>query len=428
MSLQAMCYDGARDERNREGGGSSLTTWTRMPLSSSTDVAEADNFASQLSEMTGSWPHSQNVHWLLSWARGRPDNVHLYATFLDGCIAGLAGCISEDCGIQIGFGAGRIPLYTFRLQRLRLQEPLLSPHIGDPIAQQEALCALFAQLRRDNPCYPIYFEAIKLGSAVHRILTPSLIGKWYLVLQYGLHTPRHVIDVPATYEGYFSTIGRETRSGLRRSVKKLFTNFNGQVRLETFQSRVDVDRFFLSINKLVTRTWQWRRGDNMSPAIIEKLKELSKTWAEPGYFRGFILYVKDEPVAYILGYRIRDAFYLEITGYDSDWRKSAVGVVCILLSLQWMLAEDPPLRRYDFLSWDLEYKKRFGNNKWLEANFYMFPNSFRLGFVYLVLKANIKASNFLRHIYNRYRSRVGPPAAGPTTSSGTASLPRSARS
>jgi Acetyltransferase (GNAT) domain len=128
--------------------------------------------------------------------------------------------------------------------------------------------------------------------------------------------------------------------------------------------------------------------------------------------------VRDTPVAYIIGYRIRDVFYLEITGYDADWKAWAVGNTCILLSLQSMISENPPLRRYDFLSYEFEYKRRFGNNKWLEANFYVFPVELRLGVIYVVLKSNIIASNILRRVYNWHRHRGGPPGAV-TTSAGT---------
>jgi CelD/BcsL family acetyltransferase involved in cellulose biosynthesis len=114
-------------------------------------------------------------------------------------------------------------------------------------------------------------------------------------------------------------------------------------------------------------------------------------------------------VAYIIGYRIGDCFYLEITGYDSDWKKWSVGAVCILLSLQSMLLEKPPLRRYDFLSWDFEYKKRFGNKYWLEANFYAFPTERRVSAIYFFLKSNIIVSNILRRIVRRRNANAASP-------------------
>jgi len=379
-------------------------SWKRIQLATLRDAAQADILASELFKTSGMWPRHQNVDWLLSWARGRPQNVLLYAYLVNGRISGLAGCIIEDCQIRIGFGS-RVALHTFRLKRQRLQEPLLCDSVGDQTVQEEVLCQLFHHIRRCHAGYPLYFEAIAVGSPAHRILTANLIRDSYSVQQYGFETARHVIDAPATYEEDFATIGRETRSGLRRSLKKLFAAYPQQVRLGKFCDRSEVGNFFSEIEGLAIRTWQWRRGDNMSPTIIAKLKYLSNAWADQGFFRGFILYVKDQPVAYIIGYRIGDQFYLEVTGYDWNWKKWSVGIVCILLSLESMLAEHPLIKRYDFLSWEFEYKKRFGNMRWMESNFYAFPDRFRFRLIYLCLKTNIIISNCLRRTYGWLPSR-----------------------
>jgi hypothetical protein len=397
-------------------------TWQIIPLSTSADLAESVALASGFFKAAGKWPYFQDVYWLLSWAKGKPEDVRLYANFVNGRISGIAGGIVEDCQIRIGFGS-RIRLHTFRLKRLRLQEPLLCGLEGNEKSQRGELCHLFRQICRDNPSSPLYLEAIPVDSVTHDVLRSNLIRSSYLVQQYGFETARHVIDAPPTYGAYFDTIGRETRSGLRRSMKRLFTSFPQQVRLKKFCNRAEVDHFFSEVGKVVTETWQWQRGDNMSWTIIDKFKALSTSWADRGYLRNFILYVGDQPVSYIIGYRIADQFNLEATGYDSNWRKWAVGVACILLSLQAMLDEDPPIVRYDFLSWEFEYKKRLGNTKWMEANFYAFPYAFRSRVIYVCLRANIVAANRLRRFSHWPGPRIRFPAAA--SAAGIAQRPRS---
>src|SRR5690348_8058970 len=99
-------------------------SWQLIPLSTASDVVELDALASGYFKDVGKRPYFQDVYWLLSWAKGKPEEVRLYANFLDGRISGIAGGIVEDCQIRIGFGS-RLRLHTFRLKRLRLQEPLL---------------------------------------------------------------------------------------------------------------------------------------------------------------------------------------------------------------------------------------------------------------------------------------------------------------
>ena len=78
-------------------------SWKRIQLATLRDAAQADILASELFKTSGMWPRHQNVYWLLSWARGKPQNVLLYAYLVNGRISGLAGCIIEDCQIRIGF-------------------------------------------------------------------------------------------------------------------------------------------------------------------------------------------------------------------------------------------------------------------------------------------------------------------------------------
>jgi CelD/BcsL family acetyltransferase involved in cellulose biosynthesis len=114
---------------------------------------------------------------------------------------------------------------------------------------------------------------------------------------------------------------------------------------------------------------------------------------------------------------------LEATGYDANWRKWSVGVACILLSLQSMLEENPAITRYDFLSWEFEYKRRLGNSKWMEANYYAFPYAFRSRLIHACLKANIVAADRLRHISHWLGLRFLTAASR----AGAAQLPRSPR-
>ena len=95
-----------------------------------------------------------------------------------------------------------------------------------------------------------------------------------------------------------------------------------------------------------------------------------------GWFRSYVLYVADAPIAFWMGWVYRDTFYSGATGYDPAFASHRVGNY-VLSRLIEDLCNDPSIRTVDFGPGDAAYKHQFGSETWSEQEMLVFAPTLR---------------------------------------------------
>ena len=87
------------------------------------------------------------------------------------------------------------------------------------------------------------------------------------------------------------------------------------------------------------------------------------------------MYVEGKPCAYWLASTHRDILFLHATGYDPAFRKYEVGTILFLNLIR--DACGTVLEKVDFGLGAADYKERFGDENWLEKDYFIFASGFR---------------------------------------------------
>ena len=86
-----------------------------------------------------------------------------------------------------------------------------------------------------------------------------------------------------------------------------------------------------------------------------------------GWFRGYVLYLRDTPAAFWHGNAYRGVFGAGATAFDPAFGDDRPGTY-LLMRLVEDLAADPSVHTLDFGFGDAEYKRHFGDESWLEED------------------------------------------------------------
>jgi hypothetical protein len=97
--------------------------------------------------------------------------------------------------------------------------------------------------------------------------------------------------------------------------------------------------------------------------------------AQRGQLRAYLLLIGNQPVAFWYCSEYGRVLHLASTGYDPSHRSYEPGTVLLLRVFQ--DAIEAGVERVDFGLGDADYKQRFGNEHFLEANFLLFPKTLR---------------------------------------------------
>jgi Acetyltransferase (GNAT) domain len=176
-------------------------------------------------------------------------------------------------------------------------------------------------------------------------------------------------------EGYLKKLTSKERNNQKRRAKRITEEFPNN-RIQCYQDPADFDRAVADIDQVAQKTYQRALGVAFSntPEARRRLRnEMDRGW-----FRGYVLYLNDQPAAFWLGTAFGDTFYSGFTGYDPAFSKLAPGMYLLLKALE-LLCEsnsDGRLTQADFGLGDAEWKIIIGDQEWEDAPLSIFaPNA-----------------------------------------------------
>jgi len=164
-----------------------------------------------------------------------------------------------------------------------------------------------------------------------------------------------LLEFPPTFDAYWSTLGGKTRNTLSRKVKKLEKHCGGDLQFRRFSKPGEMAELHGCLRRVWKKSWhaQVKSGAPPAAAHLESL-------AGHGWVRSYVLFAKDTPVAYLLGFQYKGKFFYESLAYDPGWRDFSPGTVLNCLMLKELYAQDTP-GVLDFGYGYNEYKEWFGN-------------------------------------------------------------------
>ena len=271
------------------------------------------------------------------------------------------------------------------------------------------LLALFKQLRKELAVNEVIFlQSVISDSALSNVLAQqSSFNASYHILNYGEQYKHRYIDFSGDYNHYLSQLSSSTRSDLKRTQKRFVSAVNGQYKTICYQSPEEVSAFLDAAMIVSALTYQFQLlGAGLRDRNVLENRYL--TTAKLGWFRSYILFVDQKPVAFQVGHLYQECYYAQEIGYDPDWAKLQVGIFLHTEITSNLLAIPDLVKRFDFGNDDNTHKQRLSNAEAIEKYVYLIPRHWQNDLFVFTMKTTNRLSASVGRLLNKYglRKRV----------------------
>ncbi|MFM9965922.1 MAG: GNAT family N-acetyltransferase [Planctomycetaceae bacterium] len=260
-----------------------------------------------------------------------------------------------------GFGP-RIGLHGYRLVGNRLlgqaDERLTRRMLAECATfarKQHATFLLIEDLERNDP---LFAAAESLAREGFKLFSPTGIQE------------RLKIEFPPTPSDYWAKFSSKTRNTFKRKQKKI-----GTTRLIRITEPGQIAEFLETAHVISQRTWQ---SEQLGLRIHNNATELRffTFLAAQQSLRSYLLFVDEQPAAFLFGTQHQGLFSYEEVGYSREFADRSPGQVLLLQVLEDLLKDNPP-RVFDFGGGAADYKQLFATTTSASGNVWLVPPGLR---------------------------------------------------
>ena len=275
------------------------------------------------------------------------------------------------------FPQGGIVLFKKDIHRLELGAGPVIASAGlseDEVAniEKQFLATIYRELLPDEV---LCFEALPTASRLHEmIVNDAEMRQNFLVLYLQKPYAHHFALLPESFDVYLKRLGTRSRKSLQYSRNLLKRECEGNVTAKCFDTVETFEQFLDDAIIISKTTYQWQLL-GLGLRNRENLMESYRFAAERNWLRCYILYCKNVPVAFMVGYQYEDCFFYIDVGYDPQWAKYSVGSVLHLEVMEDLYRRDNTPAVFDFSTGYGPHKSRFGKESREEVNMLLLPNT-----------------------------------------------------
>jgi CelD/BcsL family acetyltransferase involved in cellulose biosynthesis len=209
----------------------------------------------------------------------------------------------------------------------------------------------------------IRLRMLRVGSPVH---TAAMHGSPFLLREHFSTRMAHwYAELPGSLDDFLARRSRRRRENVRRYSKRLESTYGDEARVAIYRSRDEIDRLLADSALVHRETYQAVLGVGFSDERVQRA--LIELGMDRGWFRGYVLYLRDRPAAFWHGNAYRGTFGIGATGFDPVFADARPGTYLLMRVVE-DLAADPSVQMLDFGFGDAEYKRHFGDGYWTEED------------------------------------------------------------
>ncbi len=238
----------------------------------------------------------------------------------------------------------------------------------------------------------VFFNHLKTDSSIYHIArkVPSLFCRDHFP-----KAEQHwCMSIPDHIDRFWEACSHNRRKKLRKYTRRLEKRYPGQVKMVTFSRQEEVAEGLRIAANISANTYQRAFGgglvdDGPTRAIFEVA-------AKKDWLRIYILFVADEPCAFLYILKYGRICFAEETGYSPKWKDWNVGSILHLEVVE-QICGDPVVDTLDFGFGDVRHKHVGDSRQWTEAPVFIFaPRPFPV-FVNLIRSSTLATSMLAQH-------------------------------
>jgi hypothetical protein len=338
------------------------------------------------------WQREEAEHdYLLARQRLRPEVVAPFGIVVtrgEEPVAALAGRVESR---RLATGIGYRTLYAPRVRLLQVVDGGIVAN--DTGARGPLLDALRAELAAGTidavalPPSPIGSDVFAAFAALGGPLQQQrFIAPW----------SRRRLVLPRTFDEFVASRSANTRWRIRRDAKRLLAAHGDDLTVEVIRDPAGLEQLVHDADLVARSTYQHALGAGFSDTPEQRA--LARLGLERGWLRGYLLYLRGEPIAYWLCSTYDETMLIRTAGFDNAHAQHRVGLYLLMRAIEDACA-DPSLRVLDFGPGDAAYKQQFSNESWRERNLLVYAPTRRAlrinGIRTLILGSSVLARRIL---------------------------------
>jgi CelD/BcsL family acetyltransferase involved in cellulose biosynthesis len=323
-----------------------------------TSVRVARSFE-EVEELRPAWEALQNglltsdIDFVLTYCRHTPGVLRPHVVLVedDGEPLALAAARLEDIRLPAKLGYKVVLNSSVRALTVvyggLLGQPAHIPALLDAVGRS------IAGERLDL----LRFRMLELGSLQHEALTdraPTVRKQ-----RFATRMPHWRAALPGSLDEFLAGRSRRRRESVRRYSRRLEKTYGDEARVEVVRDAAGLDALFAETKKIHRETYQHVLGVGFSDERVQR--RLAELAAERGWFRGYVLHLRDRPVAFWHGNTYRGTFGVTSTGFDPAYADDRPGTYLLMRALD-DLAGEGATHSIDFGFGDADYKRHFGDH------------------------------------------------------------------
>jgi hypothetical protein len=219
------------------------------------------------------------------------------------------------------------------------------------VERHEADAIHFTRLTPDSALY----RSATNGRTFPRILVRRPMARWELAL-------------PPSFEDFVRSRPSATRR-IRNYGNRFERDFPGELAVRIFRRPDEREDLLTAMGHIASRSWQGEVGVGFGQDERE-IRSISRSLLQ-SRFRGYVLYVRDQPAAFWYGSACGDRFHVGTTGFDPQFADYRAGTYLLMQVIR-DLCSDPSISFLDYGLGDADYKSRYGSRRWEERDVVLF--------------------------------------------------------
>ena len=180
---------------------------------------------------------------------------------------------------------------------------------------------------------------------------------------------------PQSFEEFLAARTKKVRSGVRYDAKRLEQRLGGRLRIGGSTRSKTVDTMFRDVVRVADLTYQ--RGLGASFADTPERRRLTTLALEKGWFRSWVLYDEEKPIAFWQGHRLPAASTTPARPATTRRTRSDRVGIWLLMRVIEELCGDPDVDIFDYGFGDADYKRHFSDESWEESDLTVFAPTIR---------------------------------------------------
>ncbi len=346
----------------------------------------------------------QDPRWLRALADNPLKSVRAYVRRSGDSATGYAGFLVHPSALRIAFG--ELTLVSVPVMHLRsFTAPIFATDSGAE-DEQRALASLLGQMRKDLAANEVLFlESVPEDTAIMRLVRSWNSGRHeFHVLQNGGFYQHRYAMLGADFDAYLKQLGSRTRADLRSTRKKFIAHVNGNYRTRCFRTPEEVSEFVDDAISISRKTYQF---DLLGAGLRdhETLNRQYRATAGYGWFRSYVLYAEDRPIAFQVGHQYRGRYHAQEIGYDPEWARHHVGIFLHTEIIADLSSPAGDVKWFDFGIGDTQHKQRLSTGTNAGGYFYLIPDTLRGNLVTGSLRMTNSASAAIGALLERFGLR-----------------------